>query len=173
MSDEEVNVNMENNHEDTNVDEKHEFPSFFVQNDDHIRIEIDVLFDKSNGRMINVHKHNPSFDYEAINGDAVGVRKEWFDFSPVTYDQLAGYKEQCNVYNRQFGGVLTDPVKLRSYLLVRHLKDWSLTDRNGEKVEITTDDSGNLDKESSKKVSNVHHSLLDKVITLFQQELMI
>ena len=164
-----VNENAVSQNREDGEEGKFDFPSFFVEDDDRVTIEVDIIFDKENGRMVTVSRTG-MLDLDRFQ--SLGHKREWFEFSPVTFEEISNYRSKCSVYNSEAGRILTDPVSLRSYLLVRNLKDWSICDRKGNKVELSTNENGGLDNESVKTISKMQHILLDVVMTLFEQEMM-
>jgi hypothetical protein len=62
---------------------------------------------------------------------------------------------------------------MRNFLLVRHLKDWSFRDRNGEKVELLHKDNGALDDDSIKKVYSVPPTIIDVILTIFEKDILL
>ena len=148
--------------------EEEHFPSFFIEPDDRIRIEIDVLYDKSDGDLVSVSRTG------LLNLDdfkTLGFSKEWFEFSIATYEDMSGYRQRCSVFRRDANRLLTDPLALRNHLLVWHLKDWSLKGRDGEKIDIGHNDEGALDKKSVSAVNKLNATLLDVVVTLFEKDM--
>lgn len=149
--------------------EKVAMPSFFVEDDDEIKIEVDVLFDKEEGKLLSVSRAG------LLNEDdfnTLGHTKEHFIFSPVGYDQMTRYRQQCSEYRREAGRAVIDPVALRNYLIVWHLKDWSMRDRKGKKIELGLEERGCLDEKSIEAVYKVNTTMLDVVLTLFEKDMM-
>lgn len=144
-------------------------PSFFIEDDDRIRIDIDILFDKKTGEIVSVSRSG------ALNPDEIkilGYSKEFFEFTPVPYEQMSNYRQRCNVYRRDANRTLVDPIALRNFLIVRHLKDWSMRDRKGKKIELEHNDEGILSESSIKSVYKMNTTLLDVVLTLFEKDMM-
>lgn len=145
-------------------------PSFFVEEDDRIIIELDVLFEKEKGRLVSIARKGLTKE-ELFK--VLGHSEETFEFSVPNYDQMSNYRERCSSYRRDAGRLLTDPLKLRNYFLVWHLKDWSLRDRHGEKIDLSFNDKGALDKESIKKAYKINPTMMDVVMTLLERDLML
>lgn len=148
---------------------KDSMPSFFIEENDEIVIKVDILFNKESGRLTSVSRAgilNPE-DYSTE-----GHCEESFTFKPVDYDQITKYRQRCTTYRRDAGKSLVDPVQLRNYLLVWHLKDWTIRDAKGKKVKLTFSDAGGLDDDSIAKVYNINPTMLDVVLTLFEKDMM-
>jgi hypothetical protein len=144
-------------------------PSFFIEDDDLIRVELDILFDKAKGSLVSVSRKgllDPK-DFEIL-----GYTDEWFDFKPPTYEEMSNYRQRASVFRQDAARQLVDPVALRNYLIVWHLKAWSMKDRNGKIIELTHEDKGALSDESIKAVYKLNPTLLDVVITLFEKDMM-
>jgi hypothetical protein len=86
---------------------------------------------------------------------------------------MSTYRQRCGVYRREAGQILVDRLQLRNFLLVWHLKKWSLTDSEGNVVEIKLDTDGSLSEESLKKAYGVHASILDVVMTVYEKEILL
>lgn len=149
--------------------EKTAVPSFFVEDDDEITIDVDVLFDKGSGKLLSVSRAG-LIDSDQL--DTLGYTLESFTFKPVGYDQMTRYRQQCSEYRRDAGRSIVDPVALRNYLIVWHLKDWSMRDRQGNKIELGFAEKGCLDEKSIEAVYKVNTTLLDVVLTLFEKDMM-
>jgi hypothetical protein len=144
-------------------------PSFFVDEEDRLKVEVDILFDKSNGNLVSVSRKG-LLDEEDF--DMLGYASEWFEFKPTNYEDMTNYRQRCSVFRRDAGRALVDPIALRNYLVVWHLKDWSMKDRQGEKVELKFNKEEALDDDSIKQVYKMNPTLLDVVLTLFEKDMM-
>lgn len=144
-------------------------PSFFIEDDDRIRVEVDILFLKDTGKLVSVARKGllDESDFKVL-----GLTSEWFEFSPAGYEDMSGYRQRCSVFRREAGRMLTDPIGLRNYLVVWHLKDWSMRDRKGVKMPLSFAPSGALDDGSIKRVYKMNTTLLDVVLTLFEKDMM-
>jgi hypothetical protein len=144
-------------------------PSFFIEDDDRIKIEVDILFDKQTGRLTSVSRSG-LIDEEDFS--VMGFSKETFYFKPVDYEQMSNYRQRCSAYRRDAGRSLVDPIGLRNYLIVWHLKDWTMRDRNGKKIELKFAESNALDDDSIQLVYKTNTTMLDVVMTLFEKDMM-
>lgn len=144
-------------------------PSFFVEEDDLFRIEIDVLFDKETGKIVSVSRKGA---VDPSSFELLGHTEEWFDFLPVSYEKMSNYRQRSSVYRRDAGKAVVDPVALRNYFVVWHLKDWSMRDRKGNPVKLTHNDKGALDDKSIDAVYKVAPTMLDVVLTHFEKDMM-
>ena len=144
-------------------------PSFFVEDEDRIKIELDILFDKADGKLVSVSR---SGVLNAEDFNTLGFCKEWFEFKPTTYEDMSNYRQRCSIFRQDANRALVDPVALRNYMIVWHLKDWSMRGRDNKKIELKFAESGALDDESIKAVYKMSTTLLDVVLTLFEKDMM-
>jgi len=144
-------------------------PSFFVEDDDRIKVEVDILFDKETGKLISVARKGllNQNDFKVL-----GYVTESFEFKPAGYEDMSGYRQRCSVFRRDAGRMLTDPISVRNYLVVWHLKDWSMRDRQGNKIPLGFTEKGALDDGSIQTVYKMNTTLLDVVLTLFEKDMM-
>ena len=144
-------------------------PSFFVEDEDRLTVEVDILFEKKTGKLVSVSRSGLINEEEF---QTLGYCKETFSFKPVGYEQMSNYRQRCSVFRRDAGRALTDPIALRNYLIVWHLKDWTMRDRKGNKIELKFNENGALDDESIQQVYKTNTTMLDVVLTLFEKDMM-
>jgi hypothetical protein len=149
--------------------EEEALPSFFIEEDDRIAVDVDILFNKKDGRLTSVSRAGI---IDKDNFESFGFREVSFYFKPVDYEQMANYRQRCSTYRRDAGRSLVDPVALRNYLVVWHLKDWNMTDRKGKKIELSFAESGALDDDSIGIVMKTNTTMLDVIMTLFEKDMM-
>lgn len=147
-----------------------ELPDYFIDPDEKHKIEAHVVFKKSNGKLLKVVGTTEGANFD----DDVGVAKEWFIFTQPTYDDMATYRQRCTIYSQSAQRMVVDGTQLRHYLLVWHLKDWSLKDRKtGLKIELVHDKAGTLSDESLKAVTNRHPAIIDAAMSQFERMLLL
>lgn len=146
-------------------------PSFFMKKTDRHRVEVDVLSGKD-GRIVSVSRTGLGLDFDK---DFKYLRHDvaWFDFSLPTYEDMSTYRKRSSTWRRDAQQTVVDRIELRNFLLVWHLKDWSLTDDEGVKVKLDFDESGALSDECVAKVYAVNPTLVDVVLTLFEKEILL
>lgn len=144
-------------------------PSFFIQPTDRHRVEIDVLYDKKTGKLTSFSRAGIGIDFAQFK--YFGHTVEWFEFSVPNYEDITNYRQRCSVYRRDAGKMLVDGVQLRNFLLVWHLKDWSLRGSDGKKIELTFTDEGAMSDDVIKQVYKLPASLLDVLLTAFEKEI--
>jgi hypothetical protein len=145
-------------------------PSFFVEPGDKQRIEVDVLYYAKTGKLHSISRSSGA-DFSGFQ--FLKVAKEWFEFTIPGYDDMAAYRQRSAVYRKDADKMVIDKVQLRNYILVWHLKDWSIRDRAGNKVSLECSPDGSLTEESIKKVYKVGTPILDVVLTLFDREVLL
>ena len=146
-------------------------PSFFVQPSDRYRLELDILFDKKTGKITSITRRDASLDFTQFQFFAHTV--EWFEFSIPSYEDISNYRQRCSIYRRDAGKVLVDAIQMRNFLLVWHLKDWSLRGPDGKKVELKTTEEGAMDEETIKKVYQVPATLIDVILTHLEKDIIL
>jgi hypothetical protein len=144
-------------------------PSFFVEEEDRLTVEVDILFSKETGNLVSVSRAG---FMDKAEFEALGFTQEKFHFKPVGYEQMSQYRQRCSVYRRDAGRALVDPVALRNYFIVWHLKDWTMRDRKGEMIELKFNENGALDDDSIQQVYKINTTMLDVVLTLFEKDMM-
>jgi hypothetical protein len=146
-------------------------PSFFVDREENHRVEVDILTRKQDGRVVSVARTGIGMDYQQF--DRLQYSQEWFEFTMPDYDQMANYRQKSAVYRREAESMLVDKIQLRNYLLVWHLKDWSLRGKDGKKVELEHDEDKSLKEVSIERVYAMHTTILDIVLTVFEKDLLL
>jgi hypothetical protein len=146
-------------------------PSFFVDTEKKHRVETDILCNMRNGDVLSVSRTGIGIDY----GDFKYLNhlEEWFDFTLPTYEDMSTYRQRCGVYRKEAQQVLIDRLQLRNFLLVWHLKDWSLRTPNGEPVKLEHEENGALSDESLQMVYKTHTTILDVVLTIFEKDILL
>jgi len=156
---------------DSPVAEKEALPSFFMEKDDKHRVDVDILTAKSNGQILSVSRKGlgVNFDeFKYLRYDSI-----WFDFTIPTYEEMTNYRARSGTWRRDAQQIVIDRMQLRNFLLVWHLKDWSLTDRDGKKVELEHDKEGSLSDSSTKKVYSLHPTIVDVVLTILEKDILL
>lgn len=139
----------------------------FLDDDARIRIEVDIYSDKKTGKIVNVFRKG-SFNNEDIE-KILGHTEVYFEFSVPAYDDVVLYRQQSSNNPQR----VIDRNVFRSFLLVMHLKDWSLTDDDGNKIILKFDTNGGLTSKSTRVVNRVPVVVWDMVLTLFERESLI
>lgn len=146
-------------------------PSFFMETDERVRVEVDILSNKKTGAIKSVSRKGMGIDFSSFTH--LRHQEVWFEFSQPTYEQLSMYRQRSSTYQRSVGQMLVDKIGLRNYLLVWHLKDWSVTGKDGQKVKLDFDEDGSLDEKSIRRVYSVQPVVMDVVLTVFEKEIML
>ena len=154
---------------------KEYLPAFFMDEEDRHKVEVDLLFEKSTGRIKSVSRKGSlkAAGLEYDNFKYLTYISEWFEFSIPGYEQLTDYKRQSSSYNIAARRVVIDDIQRRNLILVGHLKDWSLRDREGKKIEIEFDENGALAEESAEMIGKVFPTLIEVVVTLFERDVIL
>ena len=142
-----------------------------MESDKKHRIEVDVLCSKTDGKILSVARKGIGLDYKEF--DYLDHTEEWFEFTSASYEDISTYRQRCGVFRAEAQQVLIDRLQLRNFLLIWHLKDWSLRTKDGKKVELTFDEDGSLDEASTKRVYTLHPTLIDVVLTIFEKDILL
>jgi hypothetical protein len=146
-------------------------PSFFVEPTDRVRLDFDLLYDRTTKRITSVARTGLGIDFTELQ--FYGHTVEWFEFSLPNYEDMSTYRQRCSSYRRDAGKVVVDAIQLRNFLIVWHLKDWSLRDKDGKKIELKFNKDGALEEDSIKKVYQVPPTFIDVVMTNFEKEIIL
>lgn len=147
-------------------------PSFFVKKTDRHRIEVDILSGKRDGRIMSVSRTGLGLNFEK---DFTYLIHEvaWFEFSLPNYEDMSTYRQRSSVWRREAQQSVVDRLQLRNFMLVWHLKDWSLADEEGNKVKLEYEETGALTDECVARVYAVNPTLIDVVLTLLEKDVLL
>ena len=146
-------------------------PSFFVKKSARQTVKVDVLTSLEDGRVVSVSRTGLGIDFEK-DFPFMGHTVLEFTFSVPNYEDMSTYRQRSSVYRREAQQMLVDKISLRNFLLVWHLKDWNLTDKEGKKMELSHDKDGSLDGESMKSVFSVHPTILDIALAVLEKDIL-
>lgn len=159
----------ESDNKEEEQEEKHSLPLFFVDDDNYIHVEVDVIFDPSNGRP-RIMMSAPNFANDSILR-TLKRHRVWADFAQPSYDDMTTYREVCLSWDEETKQFLADPIKMRLHYIRYHLRDWNLTDNKGEKVELEIDQhTKGLTQKTMGLVGKIAPAILDVLLTEFEKE---
>jgi hypothetical protein len=150
--------------------EKEALPSFFVEKESKHRVDLDVLTAKDNGRLMSVSRKGLGIDFAEFH--FLRHTEIWLDFTIPTYEEMTNYRTRAGVWNRETQQVIIDKLQLRNFFLVWHLKDWNLTDKEGNKMVLESDKDGSLTDASMKKVFSAHPTILDIALSVLEKDIL-
>lgn len=139
----------------------------FMEDNEKVLIEIDILSDKKTGKIISVFKKD-SFPLAEMK-DLFGHCVESFEFSVPTFENVSLYRQRSSNNNNRN----VDKNMFRNFLIAMHLKDWSLKGKDGKKINLDFDIDDVLTKESIRVVNKVPTVIWDVVLTAFERETLI
>lgn len=150
------------------------FPSFFIEENSRHKITLDVLFDKKNGKIVSITKAGLGLDLKQFYS-SFGHFSTWFEFTQPNYEDISFYRQRSSVFNVQARQMIIDSVLLRKHYLIWHLKDWSLCDNNGKKIDLTfeAENGGPLSDDCQKIVFSTSPSLVDVALTNFEKDIIL
>ncbi|MCK9154617.1 MAG: hypothetical protein M0P12_00735 [Paludibacteraceae bacterium] len=144
-------------------------PSFFMEPDQAVRIDVDVWSDPETGRILSVTKKG---DIESQAMEKLILKTEqWFEFSVPNFDDVCIYRQKSS----RFIGKeqVIDTNLFRNFILLGHLKSWSMQDSSGNPVEIIREKEGSLSVETIDWINRLHTVIWDIVFTLFERQTLI
>jgi len=153
-------------------EEREVLPSFFIDKTSKHRVEVDILSSKDDGKIMSVSRIGLGIDFEN-DFDYLRHSREWFDFTIPSYEEMANYRTRCATYRKEMGQMIIDKLQLRNFILIWHLKDWSLVNKEGNKIDILTDKDGSLAESSVQKVYSLHPTIIDVVLTIFEKDILL
>jgi hypothetical protein len=142
-------------------------PKYFMEADDRHRVEVDILLDEK-GNVQSVSRSGLGIDFESL--EALTHVKEWFEFSIPGYEDVSRYRQMSAMYRAEANAMVVDKVQFRNFLLVWHLKDWSMQGRDGERIVLEIEEKGRLSSDSIKRVYAIHPTIVDVVLTAFEKD---
>lgn len=158
--------------EDANgVSEVVAVPKFFIKSDDRVKVELVVLFNKRSGEIVNIALKEFRIDLSKLN--FLGGTEEWFEFTRPSYDDVSSYRQKSMVFDKSLGKMLVDPVRMRNFLIIFHLKSWSLRDDSGQPIVLGFNEHGGIDDASVKFVDSIHPTILDIALSKFETEILL
>lgn len=144
-------------------------PKFFVDEETTVKIEVEILSHPLTGKILAV------FPVGAIPSEklekSLVVSREWFEFSVPTFENVSIYRQKSSKYFQK--ETVVDANIFRSFILMIHLKDWSLKDEKGNPIILTKDVDDTLTKESVSFVNKVPTIVWDIVLTAYERETLI
>jgi len=144
-------------------------PRLFVRKDTLEEVEIEVVYNPISGELLSVTRPG-IFDAGVLEG--LGVVRYIFKFTPVTYEQMMFYKRASSQINPQTNEQTTDKNRMRSFLLINHLRETNMPDTEGNPVKLVIDEKmNNLTAESLQLLYNTAPVLLDVVMDLFEKKI--
>ena len=143
------------------------YPSFFVEDDDRRRIEIDIYFDKESGRIVEIDRKG---DLEVARGIIYAKSTQWLEFSIPNFNDVSTYRQASAMWRGE--QMVVDHMIFRDFLMKRHLKAWSLRDRNGESIELEIEDDV-LSAKCAERIYKLSSGIIDTVMTFLQRDLLL
>jgi len=146
---------------------KNVLPSLFIDPQRKIKINVEVLYEPDNGRVVMIAAVPEAREETRLN--YLKRKMEWFEFTHPDYDDMIGYRESSAQYDPRQEKFLTDPVKLRICYLRYHLIDWSLCGEDGKKIEVKIENES-LTQEMITIVGKLTPAMVDVIMTEFEKE---
>lgn len=145
-------------------------PNLFLKKDQRIKVEILLLTDIE-GNIKNIVKKG-LIDENILEHSTLFKFYETLEFSYPNFDQLSRYKSQSTFFDRSTQQLMLDNIKLRNYYLIWHLKDWTFTDIDGNKIPLKFDKDGSLSQDTIAVVYDTYPTILDICLNIFEKEIL-
>lgn len=142
-------------------------PSYFITSESKKKVNINIICSPISGAILSIIPETFNIDYSKFPN--LDVYKIWFEFTIPTYEQISNYRLNSGFYNPAAQRIVVDSNKMRLFFLKNHLKNWNLTDENGEEIKLNFDAIGCLNDESLDVVCNVFPTLIDIVLTYYEK----
>lgn len=148
-------------------------PSFFIDTQEKISVDVDIVFDKTSGKILSISKKG-MLDSDTLDEyKTLGHSSEKFVFTQPDYEDLTTYRQRSATYRREIQRMVVDTLQMRNFLVVWHLKDWSIRNEKGEKIELVCESNGALSDESIRVVYRVNPAILDVVLSNFEKDILL
>jgi len=146
------------------------FPKLFIKKDDLIQIDIDVIFDPTNGDVYSITQK------DLINTEEINVLEcasYYFKFKPISYDNMQAYRSQSSTYDSSAKDLIINRLILRNLFLMNHLRETNLVDEDGNPIKIEIDEKTDVMSISGMTtLFQTVPALLDVAMTLFEKKLL-
>lgn len=143
-------------------------PLFFVDNSK-VSISVYVIYDLNTGELYSA----APYSLQTVN-EIGGVAEIKYDFvfTKPNYEQLSNYKQLSSYWDNNAAQKVINVFKLRSYLIVNHLKSWdNIKNENGEDIVLQVDDDGTLKQNSLDLVYGVNPFVMEAVMKEYQKKI--
>jgi hypothetical protein len=149
-------------------------PKFFIKPERRRKIEVEILSDPKTGDILMIAPKSEAL--KAMKLERLGEfihTSHWFEFSIPDYQQMTEYRERCSIVREENEKIFVDPIRLRQFIIIRHLKDWSLTDENGDLCPLIRNVDGSLTSESQDIIYSLPSILVDVVMTAYERDVLL
>ena len=143
-----------------------DMPALFVEQDRRVVSEVEIIYDPADGKPVVISTINYARERQMSYLKRLVVR---FEFTHPDYDDMVTYRETAMTFDKSTQQFIVDPVKLRLCFIRFHLVAWTMKDKDGKDVPIERE-NGSLTADTMRKVSSLTPSLLDVVMTDFEQK---
>lgn len=142
---------------------------FFVDSKE-LSVDVYVVYREEDGLIISAS--GLPIGEELVEG--IVEIKYTFYFTKPNFDDMSKYRQLSMYVDKISGKTIVNPFKLRNYIILNHLKRWTgVTDSEGNDIELTLDPDGTLSATSLDLIYNINPSIMDVVMSLFEQKAMI
>lgn len=147
-------------------------PNIFVNSEDKLDVEVIVFSDRATGEFLSVIVPEIVIKTEDLTA-ILGVTKYKFVFTKPNYDKMNQYRKSSMEYDPNVQRSVLNPLRLRDYFIIFHLKEWNVKNTDGEISPLTCNTNGSLDDKSTALVYSLHSSILDVVMTTYERKMVL
>jgi len=152
------------------VEKKFKFPNLFVEKDSLVDVEVDVIFDPSNGDVYSITQAD-LIDLAELHALECVTYK--FGFKPISYNDIRRYREQASFYDSTAGDLVINRLTLRSLFMISHLRSTNMVGVDGSPIELEIDGkTDHLTIDSLRQITETLPALMDVVMSLFERKQM-
>lgn len=140
-------------------------PLFFVDRNQ-LQINVYIVYNVLDGSIITIS--TTKIQHKMIQG--IEQLQYTFVFTKPNYQQISRYKQLAMYWDNYAKNTIVNPFKLRSYIILNHLKSWkNVTNELGQQVKLQIDVDGTLTQDSLTTVYQVNPAIMDCVMKQFQR----
>jgi len=151
-------------------EEIHLEPELLVDPGKRRRVEVDVVYVKATGTIIDIRPHREEVHYsEELQQSA--IKTVWSEWTLPSWDVLESYKEEASAYIREAAGMVMSVRVLRQLYIMRHLRSWSVT-KDGEPVKLELKNE-RLTDEAYDIAVQLNPPLMNLFLQLFEVEILL
>ncbi len=144
------------------------FSKMFI-GEEEVVVNLTVAFDKETGEFKSAFDSTFEKQFELLK-DKLMIERFEFRFSKPNYNTLNGYRQSSSEFNPVSQTKLINPLKLRDFFLVFHLKGWNVKDNDGNDIELKFEENGALTDESMDIIYKLHPSIIDQILNAYERK---
>lgn len=150
------------------LNKKNITPLFFVDKGQ-ISVKVYVIYDINTGEIYSATNLSLQSVYEITGVEQICYE---FVFTKPNYQQLSNYKQLSSYWDSNASKKIINIFKLRSYLIVNHLKSWkNIVNELGQEVLLQLDADDTLTQSSLNLVYEVNPFVMEAIMKEYQSKI--